>query len=202
MSNEELATLIQAGERDKLLELWGQIRRFALQQARRWAYLGRGGVTLEDLEQAAFLALMEALEGWKPEAGSFLTWYGLWLKAEFTQATGQRTKRERLDPLDMAESLDIPLGESEEFTLCDAIADPQAESAIETVGEWDALHRAVEHLPEVLRKTVFLRYYGGLTLEQVAGRLNMSKNTASRTEQKAMRLLRHPTVSRTRIAHL
>lgn len=56
MSNEELVVVIRAGKRDRLMELWGQVRRFALQQARRWAYLGRGGVTLEDLEQSAFLA--------------------------------------------------------------------------------------------------------------------------------------------------
>ena len=48
MSNEELAVAIRAGKRDRLMELWAQGRRFALQQARRWAYLGRGGVTLED----------------------------------------------------------------------------------------------------------------------------------------------------------
>ena len=91
MSNEELALQIRAGKRDRLMELWAQVRRFALQQARRWAYLGRGGVTLEDLEQSAFLALLDALEGWRAEAGHFLTWYGLRLKAAFTEATGQRT---------------------------------------------------------------------------------------------------------------
>ena len=69
MSNEELAVVIRAGKRDRLMELWGQVRRFALQQARRWAYLGRGGVTLEDLEQSAFLALLDALESWRAEAG-------------------------------------------------------------------------------------------------------------------------------------
>lgn len=35
MSNEELALQIRAGERDRLMELWAQVRRFALQQARR-----------------------------------------------------------------------------------------------------------------------------------------------------------------------
>ena len=49
MTNEALAARIRAGERDRLMELWAQVRRFALQQARRWAYLGRGGATTEDL---------------------------------------------------------------------------------------------------------------------------------------------------------
>ena len=48
-SNEELARLIQSGQRDRLLELWAQVRRFALWRARRWAAFGRG-VTVDDLE--------------------------------------------------------------------------------------------------------------------------------------------------------
>ena len=130
MSNEELALQIRAGKRDRLMELWAQVRRFALQQARRWAYLGRGGVTLEDLEQSAFLALLDALEGWRAEAGQFLTWYGLRLKAAFTEATGQRTQRDRLDPLDRALSLEAPVGDEDDtLTLADVIPDPQAAEA-------------------------------------------------------------------------
>ena len=111
MSNEELAVVIRAGKRDRLMELWGQVRRFALQQARRWAYLGRGGVTLEDLEQAAFLALLDALERWREADGPLLSVYALRLKAAFTAATGQHTQRDRLDPLDRALSLDAPLSD-------------------------------------------------------------------------------------------
>lgn len=95
MTNEELARRIQQGERDRLMELWAQVRRFALQQARRWAYLGRGGATTEDLEQAAFLALLDALGGWKEEEGQFLTWYGLRLKSAFTAATGSTEQEVR-----------------------------------------------------------------------------------------------------------
>lgn len=66
MNNEELAMAIKTGERDKLLPLWDQVRRFAYQQARRWAAAGRGGITVEDLEQESFLALLDALERWRP----------------------------------------------------------------------------------------------------------------------------------------
>lgn len=64
MTNEELAELIQAGERDKIQELWEQVRRFAYQQANRWARIERGGATVADLEQSSFVALLDALEGW------------------------------------------------------------------------------------------------------------------------------------------
>ena len=49
MSNEELVALIQAGERDKLSELWGQVEHFVYMAAgkRARALKGRGGVILK-----------------------------------------------------------------------------------------------------------------------------------------------------------
>lgn len=35
MTNEELALLAQGGERDRLMELWQQVRRMALKEAVR-----------------------------------------------------------------------------------------------------------------------------------------------------------------------
>lgn len=75
MTNEELARAIQGGDKDKLLELWGAVRRFAHDRAYRWtmAVGGRAGLSVDDFEQVAFLALLEALEGWDDRGGSFLT---------------------------------------------------------------------------------------------------------------------------------
>ena len=170
MTNEELARQIQQGERGLILSLWEQVRRFALQQARRWAYLGRGGVTMEDLEQAAFLALLDALEGWKSEEGQFLTWYGLRLKSAFTAATGQRTKRDQMDPLQSCISLDAPLTDREgnPFTLEDTIPDPQAEAAMERIGVWDALYTAVEGLPAPQREELRRRYWLGQSTAEIS----------------------------------
>lgn len=56
MSNEELAALIQGGERDKLVEPWAQVERFVAQQARRRLVLsaGLGGVEFGDLYNAGY----------------------------------------------------------------------------------------------------------------------------------------------------
>ena len=99
MDTNEIAAAVRAGRAD-VLELWAAVRRFAHDRAFRWcrALEGRGGCTVDDLMQCAFLALLEALEGWDPSAGAFLTWYGYHLQGAFTEATGQRTKRERQDP--------------------------------------------------------------------------------------------------------
>ena len=198
MTNEALAARIRAGERDRLMELWAQVRRFALQQARRWAYLGRGGATTEDLEQAAFLALLDALEGWRTEAGQFLTWYGLRLKSAFAEATGQRTKRDQMDPLQSCISLDAPLTDREgnPFTLEDTIPDPQAEAAMERIGVWDALYTAVEGLPAPQREELRRRYWLGQSTAEISAATGSTEQEVRKLEAAALRTLRHPRVSR------
>lgn len=179
MTNEELAAAIQAGETDLLLDLWEAVNRFAWQQAQRWvrAWGGRGGITHEDLMQCAFLALLDALNGWKADGGSFLGWYALRLKAAFTAAYGLRIERDRRDPLQSAASLDMPLTDDtgDPFTLADTIPDPAAGAALEEVEERDRLDRlhaaleaALADLPEQLQEAVRARYYRGQRMNNTA----------------------------------
>lgn len=197
MTNEELAKCIQSGERNKIMDLWKQVRRFALQQANRWARIGRGGVTVADLEQTAFLALMNALERWEPDRGPFFHLYTLCLKDSFTVATMQRTQRDRLDPLDIAERLEEPLrDDSDAGTLADVIPDPSAERAVEDVAESDyithrraAVRRALDGLPEDQRRAVVLRFWRGESVD-------------TRALNAGLRAMRHPSVSRALVAFI
>ena len=165
-TNEELARRIQQGERDLILQLWEQVRRYAHDRAYKWhrATGGRGGVTLDDLDQEGFIALLEALEGWNEESGKFLTWYDLRLKSAFTAATAQRTQRDRKDLLQDCLSLDAPLTdrEGDPFTLEDTIPDQRAEADMEAVAERDlqaGVRRVVDSLPAEQRRVILLRYY-------------------------------------------
>ena len=203
MTNEELARRIQQGERDLLLQLWEQVQRYAHDRAYKWfrATNGRGGQTVQDLEQEAFLALLEALEGWSEEAGPFLPWYSLRLKAAFTAATAQRTQRDRKDPLQDCLSLDAPLTDREgnPFTLEDTIPDQRAEDDLNTVEERDqkaAIRRVLDSLRVEQRRVILLRYYHDMTREQTAQRLHLTRTRAAAIEAKALRLLRHPVNSR------
>lgn len=203
MTNEELARQIQQGERDLILQLWEQVRRYAHDRAYKWfrATNGRGGHTVQDLEQEAFIALLEALEGWRAEAGQFLTWYGYRLKAAFTAATAQRTQRDRKDPLQDCLSLDAPLTDREgnPFTLEDTIPDQRAEDDLNTVEERDqkaAIRRVLDSLQAEQRRVILLRYYHDMTREQTAQRLHLTRTRAAAIEAKALRLLRHPVNSR------
>ena len=203
MTNEQLAEAIQTGDRSKILPLWEQVRRYAHDRAYKWfrATNGRGGQTVQDLEQEAFLALLEALEGWDEKAGPFLPWYSLRLKAAFTAATGQRTKRDQLDPLQNCISLDAPLTdrEGDPFTLEDTIPDQRAEEDLETVEERDkqaAIRRVLDSLQADQRQVILLRYFHDLTRDQTAQWLHLTRTRANTIEQKALRLLRHPVNSR------
>lgn len=192
MTNEELVAKLQAGERDQLIPLWDQVRRFAYQQARRWAAAGRGGATAEDLVQEGFVALLDALERWRPDAGPFLSMYALRLKQAFTLATGQRTQRDRLDPLQDSTSLDAPLTDSEgdQLYLADVLPDQRAEAEIENVVERDAaaqrneaIRQALDTLPADQRRVIVLKYWHCQQVE-------------NKTHQAALRALRRPAVSR------
>ena len=209
MTNEELARRIQQGERDLLIQLWEQVQRYAHDRAYKWfrATNGRGGQTVQDLEQEAFLALLEALEGWDEKAGPFLPWYSLRLKAAFTAATAQKTQRDRLDPLESALSLDMPLldGEDDLFTLADVVADPRAEQDMENLEEierQESVRRVVNSLQTEQRQVILLRYFHDLTREQTAQRLHLTRTRAATIEAKALRLLRHPVNSRVLLAHI
>ena len=132
----EIAAAVQAGKAD-ILSLWAAVERFAWQQTLRWvrAMEGRAGVEESDLLQVAFIALMDTLPTWDVNKGEFLTLYGIKLKAEFTEACGQRTQRARCDPINsVCRSMDEPIGdEDSDLTLGDAIADEVAAEAFEDI---------------------------------------------------------------------
>ena len=175
MTNEELALQIRAGERGRITELWARVRRFALWRARRWAAFGRG-VTVDDLEQEAFIALLDALERWREADGPLLSVYALRLKAAFTAATGRRTQRDRLDPLDRALSLDAPLNDDPDADTLEAVVeDPAGAAAIEEAeahSDHQQLHGILDHalgaLPAEQGEVVRRRYYRGQTVAEIA----------------------------------
>lgn len=194
MTNEEIATLAQSGNEKSVLLLWERVKYFAKKQAGRWiaAWEGRGGIVLDDLMQVSFLALLDALESWKPDGGSFIGWYAMRLKTAFTAAYGQRTQRDRRDPLQAATSLETPLdGYDDDLTLGDTIEDPDAVKAMEIVEENDRLYHlhdimqeVIETLPEGQRYAIVEKYYRG-------GKVDGKAHNA------ALRALRQPKISKT-----
>lgn len=192
MTTNESAVAVQAGQAD-YLQLWEAVQRFAHDRSYRWSMAigGSSGMTTEDFMQCAFLALVDALNGWDLKSGAFLTWYSLRLKSAFTEASGLRTERTKKDPLRKAIPLDAPLtdDEGDAFTLADIVPDPDAVADINHVAELDfqqrrhkALEAALAKLSEAQRAAVVGRYCYG-------------KKTDMRACGAALKALRHPSIS-------
>ena len=187
MSNEELVALIQAGDRDRIVELWHQVQRMVYKQAARWA--GVGGTTLEDLEQAGFIAVLRAVDTYDPTKAKFSTHLFQRLRAEFSAATGYNSKRSWFDPLQNAVSLDAPLEDSEDATLADFIPDPAAAAEMDSVEVRIGVAAILAELPEEQQRAVRGKYWHDLTVDK-------------KTLNAAMKRLRHPDCSRRLKAYL
>ena len=201
MSNEELVKKIQAGEGDKLPELWNQVERFVWQQARRRYLLsgGLGGVEPEDLYQSGYIALVAAVDSFDPEAGrSFISWLTLALKTAFAEAGGYQRRRQASDPIHRAGSLDVPIGkDGDDGTLADLQADPTAAQDFQDAEERiyleqlrKVLDTVMAKLPDNQAETLRRHYYAGQTLNQIADVAGASKETVRQREKKALRALR------------
>lgn len=183
MTNEELVALIQAGERDRLPELWEQVERFVALQANRLLHAmgpdraALAGVEFGDLYNSGYFALVDAAERYDPEAGAkFITWFALRLKSAFAEVCGWRTSKR--DPLNSAKSLDARLKEGDEDSgaFGDFIPDPKAAQALQDVEDGiqrdytrQAVRQALEQLPTEERLAIKARYYEGQTVKASGG---------------------------------
>lgn len=193
MSNEELVALIQAGDRERLPELWEGVRRFVWKQANRRYLLtdGLGGVEVDDLRQSGFLALAAAVDTFDPAAGrSFVSWLADYVKTEFAVAGGYRSRKQSFDPLHRAGSLDVPVSEDIDTFIVDLIEDPDAAQAFRNaerrlyVGQLqNTIESALAQLPPDQRAAVIGRYWRDEAVDD-------------RALRSALRTLRHPRISR------
>ena len=179
--------MAQAGDREALLKLWTQVRRMVYQQAMRWA--GVGGTTLEDLEQAGFIAVLRAVDTYDPTKAKFSTYLFRRLRAELSAATGYSSKTSWFDPLQNAVSLDAPLTDEEDATLADFIPDPAAAAEMDSVEVRIGVAAILAELPEEQQRAVRGKYWHDLTVDK-------------KTLNAAMKRLRHPDCSRRLKAYL
>lgn len=207
MSNEELAVLIQGGDRELLQELWAQVKRFVAKQAnRRMETAGSfGGVEFEDLYSSGYIALVAAVDSFDADAGgSFINWLALRLKTTFAEAGGYRSQKQARDPLHRAGSLDTPAGEDEDgAALGELILDWASLQDFERVeGQLyrkqlhTALNTALGQIPAHSRAVIRRRYYRGQTIREIAAKMDTTPEMVQRWEGEALRALRHPRISR------
>lgn len=186
-----IAEAVQRGQLD-MLTLWAAVRNYAVKKARRWAaaLYHRCGVEFDDLMQEAYLAMLRAVELWRPDGGTgFIGIYELTLRTAFADACGIRTVRGRNDLLQNALSLDAPVGEGGEEigALVDLVQDDQAADRLLEVEREElagALQAALQRLPDELREALIDTFWH-------------DKPVDARLRNAALKALRTPTACHT-----
>lgn len=202
MSTEEMVAAIQNGDAGLLEQLWEKLQRLVHTFAYRYytATQGRGGVTVEDLEQTGYLAMMDAIPRYNPGEAAFSTYLVQYLRKHFQEASGRlyQDKKGLLmpkDALNISLSLNMTVDDDEETELMEITEDPA--TGWDDVDEviWREQLREVvadvlQELPEDQTAVVRCRFWDNLTYEETAGRLDRDAGSVRGSEQKAIRALR------------
>ena len=203
MTNEELAILIKNGHEEHLPELWENVRRLMYQLSFKQYSANKElfnsvGLSLEDIQQESYFAMLGAIEAYNPEKGYiFTTYLNLQLKCRL------RSILRLKDPLNREDtrSLDAPLEDENEDsdTLHDVTADPTSGALIAAFDQRESyrlLHEAVSLLPGGLKEVIKLLYFENLTLKQVGERQGRSIEAVRQSERRALNMLRRGPISK------
>ena len=157
---DDLVKAAQRGDTDAQAALWGHVRRLGYTIANQYykAAAANRAVNEEDLIQCAALGMMEALQSYDGEKGSFSTWMFLHVRKSCRECLGLngRYRGEHYNVI----SIDAPMG-VEELTLSDMMPDESAEIAFraaEDAHDNDILRRdldaALARLPAPMRDAI------------------------------------------------
>lgn len=198
MTNESLALMIQSGHHELIENLWLQTEPLIKRIVRKWYKLHeddcrKTGTTLDDVQQEAFFALLEAVYAYKKETGYKLTTYLTYhLKNAFNALVGYRSKT----TLNHCISIDAPLTTDEEgnaLTIADTLPD---EAATEKIEETERaiynkqlsadLNTAIEGLNSTQQEVIKQRYYKWLTIADIARERQTTPSKVSVINNKAL----------------
>ena len=199
MTNEELVLRVKAGDREAVPALWEQVRRLCFLILRRFAAgheerLAAHGVTMEDLEQEAFLGMLKAVNSFSPGKGlAFVSYLAYPIRNRARELCGLRSHRR--DSLNHAESFADSIGDDEgKITLGDTLEDKGAGNALESVLDdvfRDELREALEEclgtLPTDWEQAVRARYFDGLTFKEIGKQTGCTSETVRQRERQAIR---------------
>lgn len=204
ITNEELVSAIQAGERRRIGELWTQVERFVSMQAGKCIrqLKGYGGVTEEDLYQSGFLAMVDAADRYNSTSGKpFIGYLSFYLQTYFAQAAGYRTNRR--DAVDYSHSLDDPIPGTDDLTVSDTVEDESAAADFDHAEHrvWlEQLHAALEQalvqLPDEQANMLRRRFYKGQTRTEISKECGIGYETVRKLEQTGLQSIRRGKVRR------
>lgn len=197
---DEVSALAVRAKDDPALmaELWDGVKYFVRLSAYKYisrAYAWQGQSTrhfdADDLIQSGYLALVDAVKGYDPERGAFITYLGFYIRNRFAEVAGRRGTKRR--PEFEADSLDTPIGEDGDTSMGAMLADPNAEFA-DDITEREALKQdcaalltEIDELPKRQRQVLMLTVRDGLSLEAAAEVMGgISRQAANEIRNKAI----------------
>lgn len=199
MTNEELVLLIQQGRSDLIGTLWDQVEKYVCLRAKKFYSNSAGLIRCEvdDLTQAGFIAMTEAVKEYDPERGKFTTFYTFYLKTAFFSTAFGRTERQRRDPLFFATDIDGELYEEGGITLEEVTPgnapDPE-QCGVDTVYNTElslVLDAVMSRNLTPREKDILQRHFGqGQTIKACAKVYGMSPQAAANAKDAALRKMR------------
>lgn len=201
MSNEELVAAIRAGDTGRMAELWEQVRKLIAWKAKQiMATLPESTlIEIDDLIQSGYIALVAAVESYKPESGQFSTWLYYYLQSVFAETAGYRTAKMQKDPMKWAVSLDKPISDDGDTTAGELVPDHSAAATLESVEEslWreqlrEAEIRLLDDLPEAQRAVLHGFYFDGQSYQDCAATLGITIGRVRTQMANGIKELRRP----------
>ncbi len=190
MTNEELAILAKQNDKTAIAKLWESTRRLTYKLAQPYFKLcERARITVEDMQQELFFAVLQAVKAFDPTSGNkFNSYLEYHVRNVCRAALGMRGKKH----IDALLILDAPIGEDGDMTNGDLLEDTTIDlcAGAELTDLQRVVRMAVNRLPEPLRQAVELYYFYKMTLEEIGERIGVSREQARQNLQKAYRKLR------------
>lgn len=211
MTNEALCLAIKQGEIQYINDLWSGIYKLIYRRANSFynkcsAACIRSGVTVDDLVQEGYFAMLYAIKAYdKNKEYMFTTYLNYPLQTRFVSLIGYRTSRTQNEPLNRSASLDKPIGEAEDDgTLSDIVEDKNAIEPFNRVEDNEYLERLKEDITVVLdrlteqeRDTIIKRYFDNMSYKQICDCTSINSLSYVREIlNKALRKMRNPATGR------
>ena len=135
----------------------------------------RNDIDLEDLQQAAFLGIMQARKRQEDTTEGFITYAGFYARNEIRSLLGIRNGK--LPPA--MESLDEPVDDDSDATRLDLLADetlPEPDADLLEEEKRQTVRDAVARLKDEQKNVVDLRFFQDKTVPQVADIMQINRD--------------------------
>ena len=203
MKNEDLAEQIQQGRTEFISQLWTQTEKLFYWLSSRWwdSYKNEcraAGLELDDLNQIAFFALLDAVNAFDKTKGfKFATYCNHALKNCFKKAMGLRSSK--IEPLNTTVSVDAALSaDNENLTLLDLVEDTSATEAFDCIQDTVYCEQLRRTLDTAINKKcnaqqaaiIQMHYFGNKTFREISAGTSVSPDRVRVIHNEGLRQLR------------